>query len=160
MGNHEELLESFMRDASVLRRWCHLGGLQTLNSYGVTIRNDLNDETCEKARQALQSAMPTHHLNFLSSLKISLELKNHFFCHAGVRPGIPFDQQTQQDLLWIRDDFLTSECDFVKTVVHGHTPVSQAELLPNRINIDTAAFASGHLTCLVIEGGNYRLLTT
>ncbi|MDW4658077.1 serine/threonine protein phosphatase, partial [Escherichia coli] len=72
--------------------------------------------------------------------------------HAGVRPGIALKQQRKEDLLWIRDDFLVSEDDFGKIVVHGHTPVQEAELLHNRINVDTGAYATGRLTCVKLEG--------
>jgi hypothetical protein len=63
-------------------------------------------------------------------------------------------------LLWIRDEFLNSDLDFGKVVVHGHTPIEQPDFRPNRINIDTGAFATGRLTCLVVEGGEYRTIST
>jgi serine/threonine protein phosphatase 1 len=69
-----------------------------------------------------------------------------------VRPGIPLAQQREEDLLWIRDEFLLYEKDFDKVVVHGHTPVAEPEVRANRINVDTGAYATGNLTCLVIEG--------
>jgi serine/threonine protein phosphatase 1 len=104
--------------------------------------------------------VPPEHLQFLASLRLSLDLDRYFLCHAGIRPNVPFEQQSRQDLLWIREEFLTSTLHFGKIVVHGHTPVRQPEVLANRINIDTAAFASGQLTCLVLEGASYRFLTT
>ncbi|MGA9456488.1 MAG: serine/threonine protein phosphatase, partial [Pseudolabrys sp.] len=75
-------------------------------------------------------------------------------------PGIPLEQQDETDLLWIRDDFLSSRMDFGKIVIHGHTPVREPELLSNRINIDTGAFATGILTCVVLQGGGHRFITT
>ena len=72
--------------------------------------------------------------------------------HAGVRPGVPLNKQREEDLLWIRQDFLLYEEDFSKIIVHGHTPVMEPEVRPNRINIDTGAYATGQLTCLVLEG--------
>jgi serine/threonine protein phosphatase 1 len=89
-----------------------------------------------------------------------LTVGNYFICHAGVRPGVPLDRQQPEDLLWIRESFLTSNKNFGKIVVHGHTPVEQAEVLPNRINIDTGAYATGRLTCLVAEPKAQRFLTT
>jgi len=65
----------------------------------------------------------------------------YFLCHAGVRPAIPLERQSDEDLLWIQDEFLNSKVDFGKIIVHGHTPTKRAEVLPNRINIDTGAFA-------------------
>lgn len=62
------------------------------------------------------------------------------------------DEQTEEDLLWIREEFLAYEQPFERLVVHGHTPVEAANFRSNRINIDTGAFATGRLTCIVIEG--------
>ena len=43
--------------------------------------------------------------------------------------------------------------------MHGHTPVGEAEVLPNRVNVDTGAYASNRLTALVIDGMDKRFLT-
>ena len=69
-----------------------------------------------------------------------------------MRPGIPLARQAQGDLLSIRDDFLLHEGAYEKVVVHGHTPVVRPDIRTNRINIDTGAYATGKLTCLVLEG--------
>ena len=71
--------------------------------------------------------------------------------HAGVRPGVPLEEQSEHDLLWIRDDFLNYNGDFGKVIIHGHTPVLKPDVHPNRINIDTGGYATGQLSCLVIE---------
>jgi hypothetical protein len=96
----------------------------------------------------------------LASLKPFIVVGKYFLCHAGVRPGIPLERQSIQDLLWIRGEFLKSTVDFGAIVVHGHTPHERPEILPNRINIDTGAFATGRLTCVVLENSNVRFLTT
>ena len=77
-----------------------------------------------------------------------------------MRPGVPLDRQSAEDLLWIREDFLRSEADFGKVVVHGHTPVREPYVRANAIDIDTHAFASGVLTALVLEGTDMRFLRT
>ena len=104
----------------------------------------------EEARNSCAAALPPAHIHFLQSLKMSLSRGKYFFCHAGVRPGVPLERQSDHDLLWIRDDFLDSTMDFGKIVVHGHTPVAEPEVLPNRINVDTGAFATGRLTCVAL----------
>ena len=83
----------------------------------------------------------------------------YFLCHAGIRPGVPLQRQSEEDLLWIRDEFLDSRGDFGKIVVHGHTPREEPEVLPNRINVDTGAFMTGRLTCAVLEREGVRFLT-
>ena len=70
-----------------------------------------------------------------------------------MRPGVPLDRQNDDDMLWIREEFLGSDADFGKIVVHGHTPLAAPEVLPNRIGIDTGAFATGRLTCVALEDG-------
>jgi len=151
-GNHEAFLANFPTDPSILEDWQRLGGLETLRSYGVA--PSINPDVAARARlaAALDQALPESHREFLARLELSFTCGDFLFVHAGVRPGIPLAKQREEDLLWIREDFLTSEDDFGKIVVHGHTPVLQPEIRRNRINIDTGAYATGRLTCLKLEG--------
>ena len=93
-------------------------------------------------------------------------LSSHFVCgdyafvHAGLRPGIPLEEQTREDMMWIRREFLDHPDWFGHCIVHGHTPMKDPEVLSNRINIDTGAYATGHLTCLVLEGADRFLIAT
>ena len=96
-------------------------------------------------------ALPATHRRFLGNLRSSFTCGDFFFVHAGVRPGIPLARQREEDLLWIRQDFLLCEDEFSKIVVHGHTPVPEPDIRHNRINIDTGAYATGRLTCLRLE---------
>jgi serine/threonine protein phosphatase 1 len=95
---------------------------------------------------------------FLDSLKSSYSCGDFFFVHAGVKPGVALAKQRDEDLLWIRDEFLLYEDEYEKIVVHGHTPVEVADVRFNRINIDTGAYATGRLTCLAIEGDTLLVL--
>ncbi len=159
-GNHEVLFESFLERGASAAIWRQLGGLETLQSYGVPINDIRVGKGTEKTAQVLNAVVPETHRTFLSSLKNSMEIDGYFFCHAGVRPNVPLDQQNKNDLFWIRDEFLKSEQDFGKMVIHGHTPHEWPEVKPNRVNIDTGAFITGRLTCLVIEDGRGRFLFT
>jgi len=156
-GNHESMLEAFLADPATGPYWRQQGGLQTLQSYGIRIRGFMVANFAE-ARDQLRAALPGPHVDFLHSLKTSLSRGKYFFCHAGVRPGVPLERQSEDDLLWIRDAFLASDTNFGKIVVHGHTPVAEPEVLPNRIGIDTGAFATGRLTCVALSGGAPRFL--
>ena len=160
-GNHELLLKSFLVDPAVGEHWSRLGGLETLHSYGVTVGGIIIGKDYAKAAEQFRKALPTRHLEFLQSLRTSYSHGKYFFCHAGVRPGVPLDQQDVDDLLWIRGEFLSSTEDFGKIIVHGHTPVETPEVRPNRINLDTGAFATGRLTCVVLEleQDGHRFLT-
>lgn len=157
-GNHEVLLETFLADPEIGAQWRRLGGLETLVSYGVPVSGLMVGKNYDEAAEQFRKVLPPEHLQFLESLKTSYSHGNYFLCHAGVRPGVPLERQTVDDLLWIRDEFLSSTRNFGKIVVHGHTPVEAPEVLPNRINIDTGAFATGRLTCIVLEESGHRFL--
>ncbi len=152
-GNHEAYLLEFLTNPPILTDWQYLGGLETLMSYG--IKPSVNAATPVQTQLAveLDRELPESHRRFLGGLGLSFTCGDFFFVHAGVRPGIPLKMQHEEDLLGIRRDFLLCEDNFGKIVVHGHTPVMQPDVRPNRINIDTGAFATGRLTCLRLEGG-------
>lgn len=151
-GNHEAFLMEVLREPTKLADWRQYGGLLTLMSYGVRPTMNPNSENQLTLIQALADAMPDEHLEFLQGLQPSFTCGDFFFVHAGVRPGVPLAQQREDDLLWIRDEFLNSEQDFGKYIVHGHTPVSVPDIRRNRANIDTGAYATGNLTLLTMQG--------
>lgn len=157
-GNHEQILLNFFADPSLLKSWRQFGALQTLQSYGLkpSANPDL-DESFQLADQLLR-AMPSSHLQFLQTLPTSFSFGNYFFAHAGIRPGVPLAQQQDQDLLWIREEFLLCDDDFGQVIVHGHTPARAPEVLHNRINLDTGAYATGRLTCARLQGRQIRFL--
>jgi serine/threonine protein phosphatase 1 len=156
-GNHEELMESFLREPSELDSWLKLGGLNTLTSYGVVPRLD-GTENGDDLRQRFCRAFPRAHQLFLQCLKPWICCGDYLFVHAGIRPQVPFNQQTMQDLLWIREEFLNSSLQHGKYIVHGHAPVAHPDVRPNRIGIDTGAWRSGTLTCAVLEGTSIQFL--
>jgi serine/threonine protein phosphatase 1 len=158
-GNHEALFEQFIAEPETAGYWRQLGGLETMHSYGVDVANVMRGKFYDAAAEALEQAMPPAHRDFLGSLKMSVTVGPYFLCHAGIRPGVPLERQSDDDLLTIREPFLQSRADFGKIVVHGHTPVEEPELRPNRINVDTGAFMTGRLTCVVLEGERVRFLT-
>lgn len=157
-GNHETFLLDFLKDPSLLDKWRQYGGLETLVSYGLQppINPSLDDRI--GLARALAGALPSSHRAFLQALETTFVCGDFLFVHAGLRPLVPIEQQAEDDLLWIRDDFLLWDKDFGKVVVHGHTPVLEPEIRFNRINIDTGAFATGHLSCMTIEAGEIGFL--
>src|SRR3954466_7013884 len=151
-GNHEAMFLEFFDNPSLLGHWRQFGGLQTLISYGLKPSlNPTPDEQKELARELAGRISPAQRQS-LGAMPLSFSIGDFFFVHAGVRPGIPFKQQKEEDLLWIREDFLLHERDYEKIVVHGHTPVPEADVRSNRINLDVGAYATGRLGCLVVDG--------
>lgn len=160
-GNHEASLLQFLDDYTVGRAWLSYGGAETLESYGIA-RASGATSTRDLARlQAeLRARLPERHLRFLAGLRLTHAEGDYLFAHAGVRPGVPLEHQSEEDILWIRDEFLASNAAFGKIVVHGHTISTRPDVQRNRIGIDTGAFATGKLTALVLEGSEWSFLQT
>jgi serine/threonine protein phosphatase 1 len=159
-GNHESLMMNFLKNPAVLDAWQHLGGLETLLSYG--LMPPMKTDAPTKANLAAKLSVNLHdtHRDFLCSLKLSFTCGDFFFTHAGVRPGVPLSQQQEKDLLWIREEFLLSDEVFGKVVIHGHSPVLEPDVRFNRINLDTGAYATGQLSCLRLEEDELVLFST
>lgn len=161
LGNHDAWLLSFLIDARIGPTWLRYGGDATLHSYGVRIRAPAGEATYyEKLQTELRERLPRRHVHFLERLELSFETGDYLFVHAGVRPSVPLDQQTADDLLWIREPFLSSRRDLGRVIVHGHTVEAEPAVRFNRIGIDTGACWTGCLTCLVLEENRYRFLST
>ena len=123
-GNHEQmLLEALTGDIDAVGLFLFNGGSATVSSYGGDLDN-----------------LPGDHLDFFRNLSLYHEEDEFVFVHAGLRPEVSLAEQEEQDLVWIRKEFLDSGYDWGKTVVHGHTPRPGVEFRPNRIGIDTGAF--------------------
>lgn len=134
-GNHESMFDGFLSGKD---RYTYLinGGQETLESY---LKQGLN---------AIDPPVPPQHRRFLENLSLYHETEQFIFVHAGLRPGVPLEQQNPEDMLWIRETFIQSDYDFGKRVVFGHTPFSAPLVQPNKIGIDTGAVYGNKLTCV------------
>ena len=150
-GNHEDAFLAFMAAEKFDPAWLEFGGVQTLQSYGIDAAHMLRTDPSGKTlQQAVRHAVPPAHEKFLDQLPVAISVGNYLFVHAGVRPGLPLAEQTDTDLMWIREPFLSKGPGIDMTVVHGHTPGAMVQYGPNRIGIDTGAFATGKLSVLHI----------
>lgn len=160
-GNHEQLLLSFLDDPSILPMWLDFGGLWTMMSYGVHPGNiRISEQRAIDLREELLLKMPAEHLRFFRDLPLQIRLGSYFFVHAGLRPKRAIEMQRPDDLLWIREEFLREDHGLDITVVHGHTIEQQPVIRQQRIGIDTGAYATGTLTCAVLEADRIRFLGT
>jgi serine/threonine protein phosphatase 1 len=159
-GNHELVAIKCLSDRSLFDTWMRLGGMETLASYGISAHGLTNGRKVVELQAAFHRALPPAHFGFFRHLQPSFACGDFFFVHAGVRPEVDLARQRENDLLWIREEFLGSSFDFGKIVVHGHTPTTEIEVGSNRINIDTGAFATGRLTCLVMEEESLSAVNT
>ena len=137
-GNHDQRMLEFLDiPEQVGDSFLHFGGQQLLASYGVEAGDD---KDIGALAHELKAVVPSSHLRFLDSLALSHREGDYFFAHAGVKPGIPLDEQEPGDLLWIRNEFLIHQGSFGAVVVHGHTPGDSVDIRPNRTNLDTRVF--------------------
>ena len=158
-GNHEQAMLGFLEDPSTGPRWCEYGGDSALRSWGLRVPNLAHrTEGWTRVAADLRHRLKASDLAFLEALEISVTVGDYFFTHAGARPGVALDRQTQEDLLWIRRPFLDSPIEFECVVVHGHTPTATVHADRRRIGIDTKAYESGVLTALRLEGRERTLL--
>ena len=150
-GNHEEaLLRILNGDDELLQTWLRVGGAECLESYGMD-PDAIRTLPPREALRRIASVIPEDHAAFLHDMADTFRFGDYLFVHAGVRPGIPLEGQSQQDLRWIRGDFLHDTRDHGFVVVHGHTISEEVDLRPNRIGIDTGAYATGVLTAIGVE---------
>lgn len=162
LGNHEDTLLQFPDDMTVGPSWLTYGGVQTLASYFIDVPpGSWRDEReLRRLQGEIRRRLPRRHVEFMRGLPLTHVEGDYFFVHAGIRPGIPLERQERDDLLWIRDEFLHSPEDHGKVVVHGHTISEAPDQQPNRIGIDTGAFHTDRLTCVVLEGTSRAFLQT
>ena len=150
IGNHERsMLDALAGERASITDWRFHGGQEALASWGIDPDSD---------PVGWSAAIPAAHRRFVEGLALSHALGGYLFVHAGIRPGVPLDAQSPDDLIRIRGPFLTSEADFGMVVVHGHSPSRGPVLRPNRIGIDTGAVFGRELTCLVLEADRLAFL--
>lgn len=147
IGNHEQMMLDFLGNPAAHAYWLDEGGMETLASYGIEIDYPPL-RTSEALRRMLDERFPVDHRRFLEALPSWLSLPGWLFVHAGIRPGISLSMQSDDDLIWIRAPFLTSQLTGGLRVVHGHTPGRDIIATPHRICIDTHCFHTGRLSAV------------
>jgi len=145
-GNHEDMALGFLGQGGQWgEAWLRNGGVAALRSYGI-------DPQLSRADVAVR--MPADHVEFMRALETSFRWDGYLVVHAGIRPGVPWEAQRTEDLLWIREEFLDQPHDLGATVVFGHTPHRRVvDGQPYRIGIDTGCVYGGALTCLSLPDG-------
>ncbi len=157
-GNHDDVMAAFVRDPVANENWLAMGGETTLKSYGIERHMLARVGRREGIRELVASAIPSRHLAFIDQLPVCLQVGQVVYVHAGLDPARSLEDQTDQDMMWIREPFLSSGPGIPVTVVHGHTPSTDITTGPGRIGIDTAACVTGKLSVLRVSGGVFTLL--
>ncbi|OJF95314.1 hypothetical protein AX760_19620 [Pararhizobium antarcticum] len=150
-GNHDDAFLAFIRDGAGAQHWLDFGGMATLQSYGIDADYVLKTTGSMKTLVALaREAVPQQHVDFLQRLPVSISIGRYLFVHAGIRPGLELDNQTDEDMMWIREPFLSEGPKLPITVIHGHTIVPAPVFRDGRIGIDTGCYSTGLLTVLKV----------
>lgn len=157
-GNHETAMLDFLAGPSPDHPWLAYGGRETLASYGVDLDRTLRLLGVRGLEEAVAERIPPSHVDFLRRLAAWVLVGDHLFVHAGVRPGVPLDRQTDRDLTEIREPFLSQGPRLPVTVVHGHTVSPEPSFGPGRVGIDTGAYATGRLTVARLRDGALDIL--
>lgn len=158
-GNHEEMFIKSLDSEQVLREFLRFGGRETVLSYPID-PSDYAEMTFEELRTKLISIVPSEHIAFIKGLEDWVVVGDYLFVHAGIRPGVEIEDQSVQDLRWIREPFLSSEAPSRYCVVHGHTIYEEPVESSGRIGIDTGAYQTGVLTALGLEGNRRWFVST
>lgn len=159
MGNHEEVfLKALSGDPAAMRYFVRIGGGPTIHSYGLK-GDEYLGMSFEELAVTFPQLVPDRHRRFLETGEEMIAIGDYLFVHAGIRPGVPLDDQRPSDLRWIRDDFLSDGSDHGCVVVHGHTIFDEVQERTNRIGIDTGAYATGRLTAIGLEGNERWFVT-
>lgn len=158
-GNHEAVFLDFLTNAIEAADWLDWGGVETLQSYGV---GDAATRDPDDLAEELRQKIPTEHIVFLQSLQLWRSFGDYLFVHAGFKPGKAIDAQDERDMLWIRSEFHNAPANLRpdKVVVHGHQPIKKALDAGWRIDVDTGACFTGHLTAVVLDGAARRFIST
>lgn len=159
-GNHEEAFILAARgDLRALPLFRRMEGEATLASYGLdpALFRVMTDA---ELADWMERHVPRAHVDFLDALPDSIAIGDYLFVHAGIRPGVPIDDQMPADLRWIRQEFLAHRGRHPSMIVHGHSISEDVDEQAGRIGIDTGAFLSGRLTALGLEGTSRWTLQT
>lgn len=158
MGNHEEFFLRILEgDAGLVNQWLGFGGYELALSYGLGAGWLLNASS-EAVAQELIRVVPRSHRDFVRSFADSFRVGDYLFVHAGIRPGVPIEEQQPSDTRWIRKGFLDSRSEHGVLVVHGHTVSDEPDEQFNRIGIDTGAYKGGPLTAIALEREERRFM--
>lgn len=151
-GNHEEVFErAASGDEKALRHFIRMGGRETILSYPIA-EADYNHLDVAELKERLLTLIPRTHVDFIARFEDSIVIGDYAFVHAGVRPGVPMNEQRKGDLRWIREGFVNDNSAHEKMIVHGHTIFEDVDIQPNRIGVDTGAYRTGKLSALGLEG--------
>jgi len=161
-GNHEVMLLEFLDDPIERGgRWLRNGGVQTLNSFGISLSEDSGFEAITAASQALRLAVADGGENWLRALPLRWQSGNLLATHAGPDPTAPIQGQPDRNFLWGHNRFLRDRRNDGILVAHGHWVRNRASFVDGRINVDTGAWDSHRLTAaLITPDGEVRFIDT
>ncbi|WP_171898243.1 metallophosphoesterase [Rhizobium leguminosarum] len=160
-GNHEIAMLDYIDGWISYDEWMRMGSAESLKSYGLDPEHlPLVFPSGAKLDAFIRQSLPHTHIDFMRAMPVMLETQSVIFVHAGINPKLPLGEQTDEDLVMIRQRFLESRVPLPKLVVHGHTPNDAPDIRSRRLNLDTRAYRSGKLTVARLWQGEVHLFST
>jgi serine/threonine protein phosphatase 1 len=160
-GNHEMMMLDYIDGNLSFSEWMRMGADALLRSYGLDAEHlPLIFPTAAKLDGFIRQSLPRAHIDFMRAMPILVDTPDVLFVHAGIDPRFTLSEQSDEDLVFIRERFFDSGTPLPKLVVHGHTPRDEADVQPKRLNLDTRAFKSGRLTVARLWRGRVHLFST
>ena len=134
-GSHEYAMLHAKSDEYYNYLFWNYGGDATAESYG-----------------GFDNIMKVHG-NFFNSLKFYHIIGKYLFIHAGVRIGVPLEEQSEEDMVYIRSAFYTKRHHLPYKIIFGHTEFDSPQVQADKICIDTGCgkYKNAPLTAIVID---------
>jgi len=160
MGNHEEVLLNVLYGSiDALKSWFAFGGRECVRSYGVNNLGEIYSNP-ENLLFRIQEKVPESHIDFIESFRETFQFGPYLCVHAGIKPRVPIEKQTTKDFRWIRKEFIKYTKPHPFIIVHGHTIVETAQILSNRIPVDTGTYEGGPLTAVRLGADGAQFIQT
>ena len=145
MGSHEYALLHAKSDDYYQFLFDNYGGPATIKSYG-----------------SFENIFKIHG-DFFNNLKFYYLTDKYLFVHAGINPNIPFQDQSELDMVYIRDKFIYSKHNLPQKIIFGHTDFEKPYIADDKICIDTGCgkYKKAHLTALILaENGQEEFVVS
>lgn len=125
-GNHDQMMLDAI-DKGNRALWMQNGGGSTLESYGLP--QDSSD-------------IPEEHQDFLRNTRLYWDTPLYFFVHGGIDPTHTVAEAISEgrdtfSFMWERSHINSTSNEWEKTVVFGHTPMTEPLIRDRMIGLDT-----------------------
>lgn len=119
-GNHEELFLDFLTHPLLGKAYMLGTGSKTIQSLLSITPDEYTDAVlvAEKIKEEY-----SEQIEFIRNLPVYITMEEYVFVHAGINPHLPhWNDSSEADMLWIREEFFQVPNNTGKKIIFGHTP--------------------------------------